>query len=187
MTDTHCYDSTQLNDFRRCPECDEGPFQFPRGLSTHRFRKHGVRGPTRLLREAAKPRQPAPTATVCPTVLDIAWAAGIIEGEGSLCTRKLYYTKATKGKPVRRGKPQLELVVTMTDLDAVSKLREMFGGMLSEIKRTEASRKPLYCWRTLNERAFGIGLTIFRFLGIRRRLQFLTYVTAHKAWREQNV
>ncbi len=188
LTD-HCYDSTQINDFRRCPECDKGPFQFPRGLSTHRYRMHGVRGPSRLTREAAKPRQPAPTATVCPTALDIAWGAGIIEGEGCIHTRKFYYTKATKGKPARRHKPQLEIVVAMTDLDTIDRLQKMFGGRLGERKRTKKmqSYKDFYYWQVLNERAYGIGLTIFSFLGVRRRLQFLTYVTAHKAWRNQHV
>mgnify|MGYP001564057376 CR=1 FL=1 len=85
-----------------------------------------------------------------PSLLDIAWAAGIFEGEGS-CHSPKNSTIAT---------------VVQKDEWLLRCLQELFGGAVSK-RRT----KDISDWRLCGAAARGFLFTIFTFLSPRRRIQ----------------
>lgn len=90
-------------------------------------------------------------AVKSPTTLDIAWAAGIWEGEG-WC-----------GKPT----DSYRVSVVQKDTWLLYKLKDLFGGSITVPRpKTNCSE-----WRIFGPRAHGFLLTIFTFLSPRRRVQ----------------
>jgi len=90
---------------------------------------------------------------------DIAWAAGIVEGEGCVSVM-----------PQLR---QVRVQVDMADEDVVRRLHETFGiGTVSQ--QVRANRKVLYRWNINNriEVARFLGALAPR-MGLRRRQKFL--------------
>lgn len=99
------------------------------------------------------PRNPR---TVVPTTRDLAWAAGIYEGEGC------YY---------HRDLP--------ANLDSVSvgqsgsdwlprRMRDLFGGSVREIKSKPGTQRK-WVWVTSGPHARGFLLTMYTFLSPRRQ------------------
>lgn len=83
-----------------------------------------------------------------PSAADIAWAAGFIEGEGSIhCS----------------GCEQLR--ATQVELGPLEKLQRLFGGSIRHHSR-RTSVWSVYGWR-----ARGVMLAIFIFMSFRRRQQ----------------
>ena len=70
----------------------------------------------------ARPLSMAQVATERPTMLDIAWAAGIFEGEGSCSPMRIYNTKRQKSWIVARAE------VAQKDPWLCHRLRALFGG-----------------------------------------------------------
>lgn len=96
-----------------------------------------------------------------PTILDIAWAAGIYEGEG---------TSAAKGG----NRCSERVVVNQKDPWLCAHLKELFGGSTYHYVRSQRGRKnlePINTWTINGPRAKGFLLTIYSFLSPRRRLQ----------------
>lgn len=74
---------------------------------------------------------------------EVAWLAGLLEGEGSFTTRSNGTTLNAAGEPKRYPR----IVLAMTDVDVVSKAARMMGSYAP--KRHKAStNKPLY-WTEL--------------------------------------
>ena len=115
------------------------------------------------------PKNHAPRGTSAPTLhpttKDIAWAAGIIEGEGSVCKAK----KCHFGQGIK-------LTVVQKDDWILRKLRDLFGGSLAyqnaahDAYKKGPTRLPI--WRISGVRAFGLTMTIFQFMSPRRQEQF---------------
>lgn len=103
-----------------------------------------------------------------PTSIDIAWAAGIYEGEGSCQNR--YGTSGTS-----------HVRVFQKDAWLLHKLRDLFGGRVSPVtqKRTTApeERVTYHRWDIYGARARGFGMTIYTFLSPRRQKQLLPMFT----------
>ena len=101
----------------------------------------------------------APTQS--PTQLDITWAAGLFEGEGS-------------------SKAEGLLSISQVNFWVVAKLRALFGG---SIHRREArivngrNNKAIYEWSLYGARARGVAMTIFSFMSPKRKDQL------QKLWR----
>jgi len=93
-----------------------------------------------------------------PTIRDIAWAAGIWEGEGSI-----------EGRRVRSA--SLTISATQKDPWLLFRLRDLFGG---GVWSSLPGRPILSRWQLSGPRAYGFILTIFSFLSPRRRLQART-------------
>lgn len=70
------------------------------------------------------------------TDIDIAWATGIFEGEGSIT--------ASGGKPGYSTTPTL--AVDMTDEDVLRKVEAIFGGNVTG-PYSRGNNKPIYSWR----------------------------------------
>lgn len=92
-----------------------------------------------------------------PTKVELAWAAGLLEGEGCF----------TLNGPSKRT-PMVGL--NMTDRDVVEKFAQIFK--LPQTIYTYqygANRKPVHQLRIIGKRAVGLMLTLFSFLCRRRR------------------
>lgn len=99
-----------------------------------------------------------PKATVQPTIRDIAWAAGLFEGEG--CA--LYGTQTTRVSVSQNGRWVLD------------KLSTLFGGAVRMGgTNNRLSKNPQWVWIVSGARARGFGLTIYSFLSPRRKEQML--------------
>lgn len=85
-------------------------------------------------------------ATVHPSVLDIAWAAGIYEGEGSA---------GYSG-----------ISVSQSDRWILDRFKELFGGTVSYERSIE-----MHFWRASGARARGFLMTIYGFLSPWRRIK----------------
>lgn len=92
-----------------------------------------------------------------PSVIDIAWAAGIFEGEGSIS-----------------GSIGLGVHVVQKDRWLLDRFARLFGGSVSRrASENPRSGQPLevHHWRLSGVRAHGFALTVFSFLSPRRRAQ----------------
>ena len=89
-------------------------------------------------------------ATEKPTIQDIAWAAGIYEGEGH---------------SVKNGKNSTTVVITQKDRWLLDRLQKLFGG--SVFNRYGRIHK----WQINGARARGFLMTIYKFLSPRRQFQ----------------
>ena len=102
-------------------------------------------------------------AAVNPTIRDIAWAAGFLEGEG-------YFGRTTGG-----GVGTERITAGQKDEESLHKLIKLFGGTIN-IQRPKTSnliRKtpltPLAYWCVAGARARGIMMTIYSFMSERRK------------------
>ena len=89
--------------------------------------------------------------TEAPTTRDIAWAAGIYEGEGS-CVRHDMSACATIGQK---------------DIWLLERMRALFGGSITK----PVSSRVCHDWRVFGARAVGFLLTIYALLSPRRQAQ----------------
>jgi len=93
------------------------------------------------------------------TTMDIAWAAGLIEGEGCF--------------PCQNGRYSIQ--VSMTDPDVMGKLATLFGtktyGPYQCYSPTDSKKAGRAAWRIYfhGPRAIGWMMTIYSFMGERRR------------------
>ena len=100
-----------------------------------------------------------PKASKSPTTHDIAWAAGIYEGEGT--------TKANAGTQM--------VCVVQKDPWILYRFQEFFGGT---VKHRPRHKYPVYEWKINGTRARGFLYTIFTHLSPRRREQAKTALLA---------
>lgn len=95
-------------------------------------------------------------ATKIPTAIDIAWAAGIYEGEGTcrLCGR---------------GKRSFALAVVQKEPEILIRLRDWFGGNIS--LPSPGHKTSCHTWNACGDRARIFLALIYPFLSARRKLQ----------------
>lgn len=101
-------------------------------------------------------RLAAVKATTSPTSMDVAWAAGFIEGEGC------FYKHPQGG---------LTLIVTQVDRAPLDRLMRFFGGAVYKMHDNRRNRQGSWQWHTHGPRARGIMFTLYIFLSQRRRFQ----------------
>ena len=93
--------------------------------------------------------------------VEIAWAAGVLEGEGCFSVFK------------RKDRPNTTtaaIFLEMTDEDVVVRVRDAFNvGTINTRKRSDPRRKPSWCWAVQNKTDIKTVLElIVPYLGIRR-------------------
>ena len=100
-------------------------------------------------------------ATTIPTAQDIAWAAGLFEGEGT----------AKHGMAV----------VYQCDRWVLDRMLSLFGGVVELVNRSNKSlhHRPSYIWRAQGPRGRGFLFTVYKFLSPGRKTQAL----AAMSWR----
>lgn len=101
--------------------------------------------------------------------ISIAWAAGLIEGEGSIqvCRGKL---SSHDGRRLF----SFQVRVVMTDRDVLQKLRGVFGGgeILPYTNTQGLGKKQLYRWDVRRaEKVKAVCQAIYPYMGQRRRAQ----------------
>lgn len=87
--------------------------------------------------------------------IDIAWAAGIYEGEGSVA----FYGRKEPGRS--------RIIVVQKDPWILYRLQSLFGGSVDGPYKS----RNVQMWRITGPRAAGFAMTIFSFLSPRRRQQ----------------
>ena len=106
---------------------------------------------------------------------NLAWVAGIVEGEGHIVW--------TKPQPVREdgrwpGGQSLTVGVGMTDKDVIDRLYEIIGGgtIYGPYQPKPITRKPIYQYRVVSAEAYAILVAIFPWLHSRRKGQAITAI-----------
>jgi hypothetical protein len=89
------------------------------------------------------------------TPVDIAWAAGIFEGEGT-CPRRSKSNRTTTAS------------VTQKDLWLLHRMQSLFGGTVRQYPQKEGTYGR---WSCSGERARGFVMTIYTLMSPRRRAQ----------------
>ena len=92
---------------------------------------------------------------------DLAWAAGVFEGEGCICCYKI---------PNRKDSRRVMLAITMSDEDIVQRIYEIFkvGSFKGPYKKKD--KKTLWTWAVQNMAGCHSVLTeIYPYLGKRRK------------------
>jgi hypothetical protein len=102
--------------------------------------------------------KPGLDATKAPTALDVAWAAGIYEGEGSCVASG------------RKGK-SFSVTVSQKDPELLYRMREFFGGGIRLYYVGKQGRFEIYHWVICGDRARAFLGTIYPFLTARRKAQ----------------
>lgn len=117
--------------------------------------------------ETAHPRdtEGATSMQVDRSPVDVAWAAGLFEGEGSL---------------IVRGRTSAEAILGMTDADVVARFAAVLGfGTLHHEQRDNPRHNDVYRWSASNARDVRVLAEMFLpFFGGRRRqraLEILEY------------
>jgi hypothetical protein len=98
-----------------------------------------------------------------PSENEVAWAAGLFEGEGCI----------TMFQQKHHQQPQLRLSVQMTDRDVVERFCSIVEcESVSPEKRLRPPRKPVHVWQISNRRDVERLLLMFMpWLGERRRMR----------------
>lgn len=102
-----------------------------------------------------------------PTLRDLAWVAGFLEGEGSF------------------GKQYGQVYATQKDPECLYRLQRYFGGSVSHRTRhmRTGGTNDVHDWRTYGPVAFGLMLTIYPFMSTRRKAQIRTVIQSVQARR----
>lgn len=101
----------------------------------------------------------------------LAWAAGLLEGEGSFCMHK------SKG---RWWYPHVSC--GMSDYDILYRLKQVLGVGTIRPKKVLPGRKPMWTWSVTKQTdAIAVCFTLWPFMGERRREQIEHVVLMWKA------
>ena len=86
------------------------------------------------------------------TLLELAWLAGIVEGEGCFCFDKRC----------------IKIAVAMTDQDVMERVGRLFGVPVTARGPYPPGKKRVYGIQLYSNRAAGWMMTLYPFLGLRR-------------------
>jgi hypothetical protein len=100
------------------------------------------------------------------TTVDLAWAAGLVEGEGWFG----FYGGTTNPR----------MAVSMTDRDIIDRLAVLFGATVRP-RKVAARYKPQWTTTISGPKAVGWMLTLYRFLGQRRRAKIAHLIATWRA------
>lgn len=101
--------------------------------------------------------------------LDIHWAAGLLEGEGSFFG-------------ARRGTNELRVTCTMADLDVIERLRKIMGGHVWHPSVKQDRIKPTHVWSTsTSDHAFKVMTLVHPLMGERRSIKIGSVLGAYEA------
>ncbi len=109
------------------------------------------------------------------TEAEIAWVAGLFEGEGS------FQSMQPKGCGIPR------LTIHMSDKDVLERLAMLTGSDLRAVRRrkaTHANRKPIWSWTLGTQKAVALMKQLYPHLGKRRRARwdelYAKYLNTHR-------
>src|SRR5690349_2954912 len=106
------------------------------------------------MRRTMTEKSTVPRATVTPTVRDLAWAAGFLEGEGSF-SHQVGHSEAVYCRQV--------------NLEPIHRLQDLFGGVIAQRLPGDRFGKQIqFEWHVTGARARGIMLTLYPLFSQRR-------------------
>lgn len=109
-----------------------------------------------------------------PRDLDVAWAAGFVDGEGAVM---LVY--ARPGKRNRRGYEEItpgrvtvHVRVTQVDIDPLYKLQDLFGGQVKAVnmdcKARVKNKQPIHEWNIFGGKAIEVLRQLSPYLMVKK-------------------
>ena len=108
-----------------------------------------------------------PCATTKPTVRDLAWAAGFLEGEGCFQAHR---------NRLMRGQQTIDARVNAVQKqrEPLDRLQALFGGKIRAMPmRTSFGTGSIWRWEVSGSRARGVAMTVFGMMSTRRKDQIL--------------
>lgn len=114
------------------------------------------------------------------TTAELAWVAGIVEGEGC-------FSMDTRQARKKGGKVYINIRVAMVDEDVVRKLHKISGvgtvlGPILSPSRAEHNYQPLYIWAVQKQKdAAALMMTLYPLMGIRRQAKITECLAAWRA------
>ncbi len=101
-----------------------------------------------------------------PSVKEIAWLAGLLEGEGAFC-RGWYANPSRHNKKFFR----VSILLGMTDIDTVKRAAALLGGAVCSNKKLygTTSKKQVHTTAIVGPRAIGWMQTLYSLMGERRQ------------------
>ena len=105
-------------------------------------------------------RSKVPKATMSPTLRDLAWAAGFMEGEGTFSSDD----KTGKGGRAR---------AVQVNPEPLLRIAAMFGGHVKVSHCVAGNRKPIHYWQVNGARARGVMQTLFSMMSAKRQGQIM--------------
>src|SRR5881409_2724264 len=112
-------------------------------------------------------RRATPKATVNPTIRDVAWAAGFLDGEGHFGTTTVN----------RNGCNTQQITARQNEREPLDQMARLFGGRVAYVSQrsNKLARAPgIWSWGVYGGRARGLMLTLYPLLTARRKLQVET-------------
>ncbi|WBB67738.1 LAGLIDADG family homing endonuclease [Micromonospora sp. WMMD812] len=108
------------------------------------------------------------------SMVELAWLAGLLEGEGTFCT---HYTK-TRGR--QEPQTRVRIAVQMTDEDVVRKVQSIVGlGNVLKRKAQKDHHKDSFTWSVqAMDVVVALGTLLMPHMGERRRQQIETLLEA---------
>lgn len=131
----------------------------PSGVYQRRFSARRLR-PT----FTSRPHKTTPVAACSPTTLELAWAAGLIEGEGTF--------NRTGGKHPTIHTERIG--VRQVNRECIDRLQRLFGGSVNPVdysKNPISKATILWHWGVYGARARGVMQTLYAFFSQQRRQQ----------------
>lgn len=95
------------------------------------------------------------------TIANIAWLAGLMEGEGCFLLRK-------DGIPV--------ITYSTTDKDVAERVNTLWNGMFQNVKRRMPHYKDVFRTSVYSKKACGWMMTMYPFMGFRRKAKIACVV-----------
>jgi len=106
------------------------------------------------------------------TSLDLAYAAGLIDGEGTIGISELQPNDKCRKNGTRvRKSPQhrIYVAITMTDQVAIAWMQLTFGGHFQSLSPRQPQHKPTYRWSLASKAAAEFCETIAPYLKVKRQ------------------
>ena len=124
--------------------------------NTHYMRWHRTGDHTTVKNTLGFEHPTTKKASRSPTMRDIEWAAGFLEGEGC-------FTQSTKGCEV------ITAVQTVDNLHPLNKLLDLFGGSVRMSYKAFDNCKECHRWQVSGSRARGIMMTLYTLLSPKKQ------------------
>lgn len=99
---------------------------------------------------------------------DLAWLAGLLEGEGSFCC----------GVPSKPNQPFI--AVQMTDEDVIHRVAKLFGTSLYRGLKRKEWYKPMFSARLRGKRAVDLMRQLQPLMGMRRKAQVCVAIASYR-------
>lgn len=106
-----------------------------------------------------------------PTLLEVAWAAGFMEGEGSFYAVKVVNGRRAVGHYV---------CATQKQAEPLERLQRLFGGKLHTRVKPEGTYTY---WQLCGPQAMGVAMTLYTLMSPKRQEQISAMIIS---WRERD-